>query len=182
MAHESFEDPDTTALMNERFVNVKVDREERPDVDGIYMDAVVGMTGHGGWPLTMFLTPEGEPFLGGTYFPPESRHGLPAFQQVLVAVSDLYRDRREEVAHRAQVMIEALEQAAASPPSSEPLTESLLFEATRRLGELADPECGGFGGAPKFPPASASAGSSRTSKRCSTTTPCSSRPTCTAGS
>ncbi|HEY8843019.1 MAG TPA: thioredoxin domain-containing protein [Gaiellaceae bacterium] len=155
MAHESFEDADTAALMNERFVNVKVDREERPDVDGIYMDAVVAMTGHGGWPLTVFLTPEGEPFLGGTYFPPEPRHGMPAFREVLVAVSDLYRERRDEVARRAQLMLEALEQAAAAAPSSEPLTESLLFQATRRLGELADPEWGGFGGAPKFPPASA---------------------------
>jgi uncharacterized protein YyaL (SSP411 family) len=155
MAHESFEDAETAALMNERFVNVKVDREERPDVDGIYMDAVVAMTGHGGWPLTVFLTPEGEPFLGGTYFPPEPRHGMPAFRQVLVAISDLYRDRRDEVAQRASVLIGALEQAAASAPSSEPLTESLLFQATRRLGELADPEWGGFGGAPKFPPASA---------------------------
>ena len=94
MAHESFEDPETAALMNERFVNVKVDREERPDVDGIYMDAVVALTGSGGWPLTVFLTPEGEPFLGGTYFPPEPRHGLPSFPQVLVAVSELYRERR----------------------------------------------------------------------------------------
>jgi uncharacterized protein YyaL (SSP411 family) len=113
------------------------------------------MTGHGGWPLTVFLTPEGEPFVGGTYFPPEPRHGMPAFRQVLVAISDLYRERRDEVAHRASVLLEALEKAAAAAPSSEPLTESLLFSATRRLGELADPEWGGFGGAPKFPPASA---------------------------
>jgi uncharacterized protein YyaL (SSP411 family) len=155
MAHESFEDEETAALMNERFVCVKVDREERPDVDGIYMDAVVAMTGHGGWPLTVFLTPEGEPFLGGTYFPPEPRHGLPAFQQVLVSVSDLYRERRDDVARRAQVLVEALEQAASPAPSDEPLTESLLFDAVRRLEELADPEWGGFGSAPKFPPASA---------------------------
>ncbi len=155
MAHESFEDEETAALMNERFVCVKVDREERPDVDGIYMDAVVAMTGHGGWPLTVFLTPEGEPFLGGTYFPPEPRHGLPAFRQVLVSVSDLYRERRDDVARRAQVLVDALEQAASSAPSGEPLTESLLFDAVRRLEELADPEWGGFGRAPKFPPASA---------------------------
>ena len=155
MAHESFEDPDTAALMNERFVNIKVDREERPDVDAIYMDAVVALTGQGGWPLTAFLTAEGEPFLGGTYFPPEPRHGMPAFRQLLVAVSDLYRDRREEVAERARLLIDALQQAAAADPSSEPLTESLLGEATRRLAELADPEWGGFGRAPKFPPASA---------------------------
>jgi len=155
MAHESFEDSETAALMNERFVNVKVDREERPDVDAVYMDAVVAMTGQGGWPLTVFLTPEGEPFFGATYFPPEPRHGTPAFSQVLVAVSDLYREQRGEVARRAQALVEALEQAAASTPSGDPLTESLLFEAVRRLGELLDPEWGGFGRAPKFPPASA---------------------------
>jgi uncharacterized protein len=155
MAHESFEDPGTAALMNERFVNVKVDREERPDVDGIYMDAVVALTGHGGWPLTVFLTPAGEPFLGGTYFPPEPRHGLPSFEQVLVAVSELYRERREDVTRRTQVLVDALAQAASSAPSSEPLTESLLSRALRRLEELHDPEWGGFGGAPKFPPASA---------------------------
>jgi uncharacterized protein len=155
MAHESFEDPGTAALMNERFVNVKVDREERPDVDGIYMDAVVALTGHGGGPLTVFLTPAGEPFLGGTYFPPEPRHGLPSFEQVLVAVSELYRERREDVTRRTQVLVDALAQAASSAPSSEPLTESLLSQALRRLEELHDPEWGGFGGAPKFPPASA---------------------------
>src|SRR2546423_3113185 len=113
------------------------------------------MTGHGGWPLTVFLTPEGEPFLGGTYFPPEPRHGLPAFRQVLVSVSDLYRERRDDVARRAQVLVEALEQAASSAPSAEPLTESLLVDAVRRLEELHAPEWGGFGRAPKFPPASA---------------------------
>jgi uncharacterized protein YyaL (SSP411 family) len=155
MAHESFEDAETAALMNERFVNVKVDREERPDVDGVYMDAVVALTGQGGWPLTVFLTPEGEPFLGGTYFPPEPRHGLPSFHDVLIAVSDLYRERPGEVAQRASVMLEALRQAASAPPSGEPLTESLLYQAVRRLGELHDPEWGGFGGPPKFPPASA---------------------------
>jgi uncharacterized protein YyaL (SSP411 family) len=155
MAHESFEDDVTAAVMNERFVCIKVDREERPDLDGIYMDAVVAMTGHGGWPLTVFLTPAGEPFLGGTYYPPEPRHGLPSFQQVLVAVSDLYRERRADVTRRTEVLVEALEQAASPAPSSEPLTESLLFTAVRRLGELSDPEWGGFGRAPKFPPASA---------------------------
>jgi uncharacterized protein len=155
MAHESFEDSVTAALMNERFVNVKVDREERPDVDGVYMDAVVAMTGHGGWPMTVFLTPAGEPFLGGTYFPPEPRHGLPSFQQVLVAVSELYRERRDDVTRRTEVMVDALRHAASAAPSPEPLTESLLFAAVRRLGELLDREQGGFGGAPKFPPASA---------------------------
>jgi uncharacterized protein YyaL (SSP411 family) len=141
--------------MNERFVNVKVDREERPDVDGVYMDAVVAMTGHGGWPLTVFLTPAGEPFIGGTYFPPEPRHGLPSFRQLLVAVSDLWRQSRDDVERRTEVMVEALRKAAEAAPSEDPLTESLLFAAVGRLRELHDPEWGGFGArAPKFPPAS----------------------------
>ena len=155
MAHESFEDEETAALMNERFVNVKVDREERPDLDSLYMDAVVAMTGHGGWPMTVFLTPVGEPFLGGTYFPPEPRHGLPAFRQLLVAVSDAYRERREDVARQAGALVDALQESAAISPSAEPLTESLLGEAARGLARGFDPEWGGFGGAPKFPPASA---------------------------
>jgi uncharacterized protein len=155
MAHESFEDEQTAALMNDRFVNVKVDREERPDLDSLYMDAVVAMTGHGGWPMTVFLLPSGEPFLGGTYFPPESRHGLPGFRDVLVAVSDAYRERREDVARQAGTLVEALQQSAAVRPSADPLTESLLGEAERGLKRQFDPEWGGFGGAPKFPPASA---------------------------
>ena len=91
MEHESFEDSETATLMNERFVCVKVDREERPDVDGVYMEAVVALSGHGGWPMTVFLTPDGEPFFGGTYYPPEPRHGLPSFAQLLVALSDAVR-------------------------------------------------------------------------------------------
>jgi uncharacterized protein YyaL (SSP411 family) len=154
MAHESFEDAETAAVMNERFVNIKVDREERPDLDSVYMDAVVAMTGHGGWPMTVFLLPSGEPFLGGTYFPPEPRHGLPSFRQVLVAVSDAYRERRGDVAQQAGSLVEALRQSAAVRPSAEPLTESLLGEAVRGLQRQFDPEWGGFGGAPKFPPAS----------------------------
>ncbi len=152
MAHESFEDAETAALMNERFVNVKVDREERPDVDSVYMDAVVALTGHGGWPMTVFLTPSGDPFLGGTYFPPEPRHGMPAFRQVLVAVSDAYRERRDDVARQAQTLVDALQQAPS--PSTEPLTDALLSDAVRGLRRQFDPEWGGFGGPPKFPPAS----------------------------
>src|SRR5918992_4573198 len=106
MATESFEDEATAALMNERFVNIKVDREERPDLDSLYMDAVVALTGHGGWPMTVFLTPDREPFYGGTYFPPEPRHGLPSFAQVLSAVSDAYRDRRADVARQASALVE----------------------------------------------------------------------------
>src|SRR5947209_8022193 len=101
MESESFEDPATAALMNDLFVNVKVDREERPDVDGIYMQAVQALTGQGGWPLTVFLTPDGRPFYGGTYFPPQPRHGLPAWRQVLQAVAQAYRERRGDVVRTA---------------------------------------------------------------------------------
>jgi len=154
MAHESFEDDGTAALMNELFVNVKVDREERPDLDSLYMDAVVALTGHGGWPMTVFLTPDGEPFLGGTYYPPEPRHGLPSFRQVLVAVADAYRDRRGDVGQQARVLVDAIAQSAAVQPSSDPLTDSLLSAALRGLRSGFDPVRGGWGRAPKFPPAS----------------------------
>ena len=141
--------------MNERFVNVKVDREERPDVDAVYMDAVVALSGHGGWPMTVFLTPEGEPFFGGTYYPPEPRHGLPSFRQLLVAVSDAYRERRDDVTRQAQALVEAVREQNERQPSSEPLTAAVLEEAVRGLHSQFDPEWGGFGRAPKFPPASA---------------------------
>ena len=154
MAHESFEDEATAALMNERFVNVKVDREERPDVDALYMDAVVALTGHGGWPMTVFLTPEGEPFFGGTYFPPEPRHGLPSFRQVLAAVADAYGERPGVVAEQARTLVDALRRSAERAPSREPLTASLIAEAVGVLRRQLDPEWGGFGHAPKFPPAS----------------------------
>ena len=154
MEHESFEDAETAALMNEHFVNVKVDREERPDLDAVYMDAVVTLTGHGGWPMTVFLTPEGEPFFGGTYFPPAPRHGLPSFRQVLEAVAQAYRERRAEVAQSARQLVAAVRDSGELAPSNEPLTDSVLGEATHNLGRIFDPGWGGFGGAPKFPPAS----------------------------
>ena len=154
MEHESFEDEETAALMNERYVNIKVDREERPDVDSLYMDAVVALTGHGGWPTTVFLTPEGEPFLGGTYYPPEPRHGLPSFKQVLVAISEAYRQRRGDIASQARALVEAVRRSAELPPSSDPLTDSLLGESVRALRAQFDAEWGGWGGAPKFPQAS----------------------------
>jgi len=154
MERESFEDAATAAVMNEHFVNVKVDREERPDVDAVYMDAVVALTGQGGWPLTVFLTPDGEPFFGGTYFPPEPRHGLPSFRQVLLAVARTYREHREDVAAQAEALVDALRRSAQSQPSHEPLTETLLAEAEAVLRRQVDPEWGGFGHAPKFPPAS----------------------------
>jgi uncharacterized protein YyaL (SSP411 family) len=155
MERESFDDEATAGLMNELFVNVKVDREERPDVDAVYMDAVVALTGQGGWPLTVFLTPDGEPFFGGTYFPPEPRHGLPSFRQLLRAVADAYRERPEDVAAQANALVTALRRSAETKPSHDPLTEALLAEAERVLLAQLDPRWGGFGHAPKFPPASA---------------------------
>jgi uncharacterized protein YyaL (SSP411 family) len=155
MERESFDDEATAGLMNELFVNVKVDREERPDVDAVYMDAVVALTGQGGWPLTVFLTPDGEPFYGGTYFPPEPRHGLPSFRQVLQAVADVYRERPEDVAAQAEALIGALRRSGETDPSWDPLTDALLTEAERGLLAQLDPRWGGFGHAPKFPPASA---------------------------
>jgi uncharacterized protein len=155
MEHESFEDDATAQVMNERFVNVKVDREERPDLDAVYMDAVLALTGHGGWPMTVFLTPGGEPYFGGTYYPPESKHGLPSFRQVLVAASDAYRERRGQVAASARQLVEAIRSSSDLVASADPLTGSILAEAARTLTSQLDPEWGGFGHAPKFPPASA---------------------------
>jgi uncharacterized protein len=151
MERESFEDEDTAALMNELFVSVKVDREERPDLDAIYMDAVQAMTGHGGWPMTVFLTPDGTPFFAGTYFPKEDRHGLPALTKVLTAVADVWRDRRDEVVQQGSRVLTAIEQESRRAASSEPLSEHLLFEAHANLRRSFDPTWGGFGGAPKFP-------------------------------
>jgi len=150
MAHESFEDPETAALMNRLFVNIKVDREERPDVDQIYMDTVVGLTGHGGWPLTVFCRPDGAPFHGGTYYPPTSRHGLPSFREVLTAVNDAYRGRRESVDQTAERIVANL----ARQPVSGGTTVSgvrAVTEAAMRLLQQADPDHGGFGTEPKFP-------------------------------
>ncbi|HEY2072630.1 MAG TPA: thioredoxin domain-containing protein, partial [Gaiellaceae bacterium] len=154
MEHESFEDEETARLMNELFVSVKVDREERPDVDALYMDAVVSLTGQGGWPMTVFLTPDGAPFFGGTYYPPEPRHGLPSFRQLLVAIAGAYRDRRDDVTEQASVLVDALRRSAESSPSREPLERGLIAEAVQTLRRQFDPEWGGFGHAPKFPPAS----------------------------
>ena len=151
MAHESFEDEATAAALNGRFVAVKVDREERPDVDAVYMEAVQAMTGRGGWPMTAFLTPDGRPFYAGTYFPPRSAHGMPSFRQVLDAVSQAWLDRRGEVDDAAAGIAGRLGGArallGAEPPSPEHLDA-----AARRLAADFDTEHGGFGGAPKFPP------------------------------
>jgi uncharacterized protein YyaL (SSP411 family) len=154
MAHESFESATTAAVMNEHFVNVKVDREERPDVDALYMDATVTMTGQGGWPMTVFLTPQGEPFYAGTYFPPEPRHGMPSFTQLLRAVAEAWQERRDDVAAQARRLVEAVAQSSRVRPSSEPLTARLLDDAERGIARTFERVHGGFGRAPKFPPAS----------------------------
>ena len=154
MERESFEDETTAELMNELFVSVKVDREERPDVDAVYMEAVQSLTGQGGWPMTVFLTPDGEPFFGGTYYPPEPRHGLPSFRQLLEAVGEAYRDRRGDVVTQARMLVESLQRSGRTNPSGEPLTSELFSEAERVLRTQYDPQWGGFGRAPKFPPAS----------------------------
>jgi uncharacterized protein len=154
MERESFEDPDTAKLMNEAFVCVKVDREERPDVDALYMEAVQGMTGHGGWPLNVFLTPEGLPFYGGTYFPPQDRPGMPSFRGVLLAVSEAWSERGEEIRASGEQVRERLSGAASLKPSGAPFEESSLDAAVERLGQIYDSVQGGFGGAPKFPQAS----------------------------
>jgi uncharacterized protein YyaL (SSP411 family) len=151
MEHESFEDASTAARMNEHFVSVKVDREERPDLDAVYMEAVVTLSGQGGWPMTVFLTPAGEPFYGGTYYPPEPRHGLPSFSQVLEAVAAAWRDRRDEVVTSAAQLVDAVGRSASLRPSKEPLTDAVLADAVRGLRSGFEPAFGGWGRAPKFP-------------------------------
>ena len=153
MAHESFEDDATAALMNELFVNVKVDREERPDVDAVYMDAVQAMTGHGGWPMTLFLTPDGRPFYGGTYYPPQSRHGMPSFTEVCRAVDDAWRTRRDELLGQADKLTAALDRAlnVSTDRNRDGVGRDVLDGAIGALGTQFDSRWGGFGGAPKFP-------------------------------
>ncbi len=154
MERESFEDAGTAAYMNEHFVPIKVDREERPDVDSIYMEAVQAMTGHGGWPLTVFLDPDGVPFYGGTYFPPEPRYGMPSFRQVLEGVNSAWTTRRQEIASSAAQTVRGLGATSRLEPSREILSPAVLDEAERALAPQFDPVNGGFGAAPKFPPAS----------------------------
>src|SRR6266540_1112053 len=155
MERESFEDKETAALINESFVPIKVDREERPDVDDIYMEAVQGMTGQGGWPLTVFLDSEGVPFYGGTYFPPEPRHGLPSFRQVLEATAGAYRTQREELREASARIRESLSRTGEIGQSEQALDQSIFDRAVSGLQANFDQTNGGFGGAPKFPPASA---------------------------
>ena len=165
MAHESFEDDQTAQEINDRFVAVKVDREERPDVDAVYMEAVQAMTGGGGWPMTVFLTPDGRPFFGGTYFPPGDGHGMPSFRRVLAAVDDVWHNRRDEVDRQADALAEAVERRTRLPQDlmartgdesdSDPgaRAAALLESAMAELAARFDATWGGFGPAPKFPQA-----------------------------
>ncbi|HEX9467578.1 MAG TPA: thioredoxin domain-containing protein, partial [Acidimicrobiia bacterium] len=157
MAHESFENADVAALMNDRFVNVKVDREERPDVDAIYMQAVQVMTGSGGWPMTVFLAPDGRPFFGGTYFPAVDRQGMPGFTKVLTAIDQAWRDRRAELLEGAEQLHDAIAKSTltvdpGTSTKAEPPIE-ILAAAVRNIHAQFDPRFGGFGHAPKFPQA-----------------------------
>src|SRR5205085_1710754 len=148
---ESFENDEIAAILNDNFVAIKVDREERPDIDSIYMQAVQLMTGHGGWPMSVFLTPDGAPFYAGTYFPPNDRHGMPGFKRVLAHVADAYRSRRSDV----QVASEEVRQVingSLQPQGSATIDHPLLDRAAESIAQNYDPHHGGFGSAPKFPP------------------------------
>ncbi len=151
MEHESFENPAIAALMNEHFVSIKVDREERPDLDSLYMMAVQMMTGHGGWPMTVFLTPDGRPFYGGTYYPPEDRGPMAGFPRILTAVAEAYRNKRDQLEESASNITNHLQQHFEHDPEAGVLTPALLDEAARNLAGQFDRVNGGFGGAPKFP-------------------------------
>ena len=152
MAHESFEDPATAAVMNELFVNVKIDREERPDVDAVYMEAVQALTGSGGWPMTVFLLPSGEPFYGGTYFPPDDRYGRPGFRRLLETIAQSYKSKKQEIVNSAQSLRQHLNQKVQGDTNADVVHLPLLDQAARGLSSRFDPRHGGFGAAPKFPP------------------------------
>jgi uncharacterized protein len=154
MERESFEDPQTAALMNDNFVCVKVDREERPDIDALCMEACQAMTGQGGWPLNTFMTPAREPFYAGTYFPPQPRQGMPGWPTVLQAVAEAWEQRREQVQAQSSRLVQALGATARMAPSSEPIREEVIDQALESLRSSYDARFGGFGGAPKFPQAS----------------------------
>jgi uncharacterized protein YyaL (SSP411 family) len=153
MAHESFENDDIAQLMNEHFVNIKVDREERPDLDQIYMNAVQMMTHHGGWPMTVFLTPDAVPFYGGTYFPPQDRYNIPGFPRVLLGVAEAYKERQEEIRETGTSLITELRRLSETGSSDNPIEPELLDTAYAGIIRNYDSVNGGFGGAPKFPPA-----------------------------
>ncbi|MFC2058514.1 thioredoxin domain-containing protein [Chloroflexota bacterium] len=153
MAHDCFENDEIARMMNDGFINIKVDREERPDLDNIYMQAVQAMTGSGGWPLTVFLTPDCVPFFGDTYFPPVDRGGMPGFPRVLKTVADAYKNRRGEVDKAAGQIIAVLAPKTRVSDGGEPLNQDILEQAYLSLQKVFDKENGGFGAAPKIPAA-----------------------------
>ncbi|HMV51945.1 MAG TPA: thioredoxin domain-containing protein, partial [Blastocatellia bacterium] len=152
MEKESFEHEAIARLMNDNFINIKVDREERPDLDTIYMNAVQMMTGHGGWPMTVFLTPEGKPFYGGTYYPPTDRGGMPGFPRILISIAEAYRDKREEIAESADGLLTHLKSLDSLQPQETELGHDITDSAAKNLLRMFDTDDGGFGRAPKFPP------------------------------
>jgi uncharacterized protein YyaL (SSP411 family) len=152
MAHESFENADTAAYMNEHFVNVKVDREERPDIDAIYMEAAQAMSGHGGWPLTAFLTPGQVPFFAGTYFPPEPRPGMPSFMQVMESIVEVWETNRTAIDERSALLVDQLKTTSNLRAPEDPISRETTKTAIENLRRNFDPDHGGYGGAPKFPP------------------------------
>src|SRR5205823_3540344 len=151
MEHESFEDPEVAQILNEHFVSIKVDREERPDLDQIYMTAVQMLTGQGGWPMSMFLTPDLKPFYGGTYFPPQDRYGRPSFKRLLLALVDAWQTRRNEITESSDQITQRLQEAGRVEPAEGELDAHLLQNAVRMHGRIFDSTHGGFGSAPKFP-------------------------------
>ena len=151
MERESFEDERIAGMMNDNFVSIKVDREERPDIDNIYMNAVQALTGSGGWPLTVFLTPDGRPFYGGTYFPPDDNRGMVSFPRLLSAMADAYRNKRGDVIQATQQLLEQVRRMAEVPRAQEPLSPDVLHQAFQNLVSNYDFQNGGFGSAPKFP-------------------------------
>lgn len=152
MAHESFENEPIAKLMNDNFINIKVDREERPDLDTIYMNAVMMMNGHGGWPMTVFLTPDGVPFYGGTYYPPTDRGGMPGFPRILISIAEAYQAKRSEIAESAKSILGELNRLEAAKPAEGELSHEITDHAANHLLRMLDPAEGGFGRAPKFPP------------------------------
>src|SRR3989304_3120485 len=154
MEHESFEDRETAAIMNRFFVSIKVDREERPDLDSLYMSAIVALTGQGGWPMSIFLTPEGQPFFGGTYFPPTRRYNIPAFREVLLNVAQAWQNQREQVIDSGANLTSHLQEAIQTKSTEEPvsLRTGILDQVSEILGKPYDWQNGGWGQAPKLPP------------------------------
>ena len=151
MERESFEDEKIAALMNDLFINIKVDREERPDLDEIYMNAVQMLTGRGGWPMTVFLTPEGKPFYGGTYFPPEDRYGVPGFPKILQGVANAYREKPQDVERSVEQILSALQRMSLSTESQQPFSSDIIGQSAEQLAQAYDADHGGLGKAPKFP-------------------------------